>query len=139
MSAFSYLWSSSRSSLLSKDSGSKDQIKDESEENDSIYPKPPYGIPDKSAREKAGETLPFRSTLVSTLVSSREGFNQPPLIGSKDRSEVKTLWENLCRAVELHGDRPFLGTRPKNPDGSLGNSYEYKTYKEVCFKVLNFG
>ena len=53
---------------------------------------------------------------------------------------TKTIWEALCNTVfnKKLGDRNFLGTRAKNPDGTLGNKYTWKTFKQVHDICQNF-
>ncbi|MCQ2820753.1 MAG: AMP-binding protein [archaeon] len=79
--------------------------------------------------EKPGETRALR----------HPDIGNNPL---KDTNELgtKTIWGGLCNTVfnlKL-GNNNFLGTRVKNEDGSLGNKYVWKTYKEVYDLSLSF-
>jgi hypothetical protein len=100
-------------------------------------PKPfeirPYAFPLNNASAKRDETVPYRST----LVHSPDEAQQPPLLGDPATPDVKTAWENLARAVKLYGDEPFLGTRTRAIDGSLGQSYEWKTYHDVFISIIH--
>ncbi len=51
-----------------------------------------------------------------------------------------TIWGGLCNTIfnKKLGDRNFLGTREKNPDGTLGNKYIWKTFKETYDLCINF-
>lgn len=96
----------------------------------STLPRPcdlrPYAVPDATQAPKPGSSHVFRANLVS------EG----PLAGSEPTVAVKTCWDNFARAVKENGDRPFLGTRVRNPDGTLGSTYEFKTYHETYITVI---
>jgi hypothetical protein len=100
-------------------------------------PKPfeirPYAFPLSNASAKRDETVPYRST----LVYSPDEAQQPSLLGDPETSEFKTVWGNLAKSVKLHGDEPFLGTRSRESDGSLGQTYEWKTYYDVFISIIH--
>ena len=54
---------------------------------------------------------------------------------------TKTTWEGLKNTVFnlKMGDRKFIGTRHRNEDKSLGDRYDWKTFREIYDISLSFG
>jgi AMP-binding enzyme len=50
----------------------------------------------------------------------------------------KTLYESLRYAVDTYGERPWLGTRVVNADGSVG-AYAWQTYAQVYERIVAVG
>ena len=73
-----------------------------------------------------GETPPFRRI-------GHENF----LVDRLPRQpETNNFQEMMLHTFKNHGSKPALGTRVKNPDGTLGE-YKFKTYdevREICYK-----
>ena len=60
-------------------------------------------------------------------------LDEVPALQGKERNYITAL----LKQVKDKPDQPFLGTRVKNEDGSLGGYYTWQTYKEVWNKVQN--
>ena len=55
----------------------------------------------------------------------------------KEPHLLMTAYENFWTSVSLHANRPYLGHRPLNPDGSA-QPFVWQTYRQVADRVTAF-
>lgn len=83
-----------------------------------------YSTPNRTSKVVAGETVPYRSTLIPA---------DTPLIETTHEG-IDTLKLTILKAVEDFGDEEFMGTRTWTTDAegnSVAGKYQWRTYNQV--------